>query len=164
MLFDGDDAVCTLEPEALEYLRGSGEIDFPRITEKEIQDRSKGDALSKGLVVIQTGWFLLQCIARKVERLPITELEVATLAFATLNFATYALWWHKPLNVQRPFRVLRKQQKGASEGEGADKNANPDENDEMIEMWMKSGTCSNLKLLTQLHGKDPPRPCFQWWT
>jgi hypothetical protein len=128
MLFDGDDAVCTLEPEALEYLRDSGEIDFPRITEKEIQDRSKGDALSKGLVVIQTGWFLLQCIARKVERLPITELEVATLAFATLNFATYALWWHKPLNVQRPFHVLRKQRKGASEGEGADENANRDEN------------------------------------
>jgi hypothetical protein len=112
MLFDGDDAVRTLHPLELECLSVSGDIDFPCVTEGEIQDKSKGDVLSKGLVVIQTAWFLLQCIARGVERLPITELEIMTLAFATLNLITYGFWWHKPLNVQRPIRVFRNQRQG----------------------------------------------------
>jgi hypothetical protein len=34
-----------------------------------------------------------------------TELEILTLAFAVLNFATYGLWWNKPLDVQVPFLV-----------------------------------------------------------
>jgi hypothetical protein len=109
MLYDGDQKSHILRPEHLESLSGAGKIDFPPITIEEIQDRSKGDGLSKGLVVIQTGWFVLQCIARGVEHLPITELELVTIAFATLNFATYGLWWHKPLNVRQPVRVLKKQ-------------------------------------------------------
>jgi len=108
MLFDGDDPVRTLEPEEIQQLSQNGEIDFPRITEMEIQDQSKGDGLSKGLVIVQTGWFLLQCIARGVERLPITELGIVTLAFAALNFVTYGLWWRKPLNVKRPFSCTYK--------------------------------------------------------
>jgi hypothetical protein len=75
------------------------------ITKEEILDKSKGNILTKGLVVLQTSWFILQIIARVVEHLPITELEIATLAFATLNGATFALWWHKPLNVECPIIV-----------------------------------------------------------
>jgi hypothetical protein len=59
-------------------------------------DRSKGDVLSKGLVILQTGWFV-QCIARGIERLSVTELELVTVGFATLNLVTYAFWWNKPL-------------------------------------------------------------------
>ena len=114
-LFDENGPVRTLAPQELQTLARKGDIDFPDITEREIQDRSKGDALSKGLVVIQTGWFILQCIARRIERLPITELELVTLAFAALNFITYALWWNKPLDVQCPFRVPKKQRKDESE-------------------------------------------------
>lgn len=93
----------TLDPFKLEDHLARGEID---ITAQEIQDRGNGDMLSKALVIIQTGWFILQCIARWVEDLPITELELVTLAFAMLNFFTYGLWWSKPLSVQCPYRVL----------------------------------------------------------
>ena len=86
-------------PKNLEPLSRTGQIDFPNVTEAEINDKSKDDLLSKGIVVIQTGWFILQCIARGTERLPITELEIVTLAFAALNFVTYGLWWKKPMNV-----------------------------------------------------------------
>ncbi|KAF9466992.1 hypothetical protein BDZ94DRAFT_1250264 [Collybia nuda] len=72
------------------------------ITEKEIRDKSKGDALTKGFVVVQTTWFILQLIARTLQHLPITELEFATLAFAILNGATYSMWWEKPLGVHHP--------------------------------------------------------------
>ena len=109
MLFEGDEATRTLTPDLLESLSDKGKIDFPEITENEIQDRSKGDGLTKGLVVIHTSWSILQCIARGVEHLPITEFEIMTLAFAVLNFATYWLWWHKPLNVRYPVHVLPKE-------------------------------------------------------
>ncbi|TDL15016.1 hypothetical protein BD410DRAFT_733314, partial [Rickenella mellea] len=92
--------LCTLLPEKLDTLSNEGKIIFPNITKKEIEDKSKGDVISKGFVLLQTGWFILQCIARGVEHLPITELELVTLAFAVLNLATYALWWNKPQNVQ----------------------------------------------------------------
>jgi hypothetical protein len=105
MLFEGGKPTRTLTPEELESFSASGKIDFPQITEMEIQDKSKGDGLSKGIVVIQTGWFILQCIARGVENLPLTTLELITLAFASLNFATYGLWWNKPLNVRCPVCV-----------------------------------------------------------
>jgi len=47
--------------------------------------------------VIQTGWFILQCIARRIEHLP-------------------GLWWNKPLNVRCPVRVLAKSS-STSEGD-----------------------------------------------
>jgi hypothetical protein len=78
-----------------------------RTLEVEIQDKSKGDGLSKTLALVQTMWFLLQCISRGIEGIPVTELEVATCAFALLNFATYLLWWNKPLNVSRPVLIYQ---------------------------------------------------------
>lgn len=71
------------------------------ICAEDIADRSKGDALSKGLAVVQTVWFAMQCSARAAQDLPITELEVVTLAFVALNLVTYIVWWNKPLNVRR---------------------------------------------------------------
>lgn len=56
-----------------------------KVSEKEIQDRSKSDGLSKALVVVQTTWFIAQCISRKVQGFTITEIELVTVAFAFLN-------------------------------------------------------------------------------
>lgn len=104
MVSDGDQPCRVPLPDEVQECLEKGEID---ITEGEIQDRSKGDMLSKGLVIIQTGWFILQCLARQAAHLPITELELITLAFATLNFMTYIFWWNKPLNVLHPVRIHR---------------------------------------------------------
>ncbi|KAG6915238.1 hypothetical protein DXG01_012570 [Tephrocybe rancida] len=75
------------------------------ISEKAIQDRSKGDALSKCLVLTQVTWFVLQVLARAVQHLAITELEIVTLAFTVLNFITYLCWWNKPLDVNDPIQL-----------------------------------------------------------
>ena len=77
-------------------------------TKAEIKDRGKSDWLAKSLVLLQTSWFVLQCIARGVEHLPVTHLEIVTLAYAAMNFVIYIFWWNKPLNVNRPIRVFRK--------------------------------------------------------
>jgi hypothetical protein len=79
-----------------------------RLIDADIQDKSKGGFLSKGFAVVQTSWFVLQCVARGVERLPVTELEVTTFAFAALNIAIYILWWNKPLAVERPIYVCKR--------------------------------------------------------
>ncbi|TDL15013.1 hypothetical protein BD410DRAFT_845549 [Rickenella mellea] len=106
MLIDGDGkALYTLSPKKLDELAKEGKVKFPTITKREIEDKSKGDAISKGFVIIQTGWFVLQCIARGIEHLPIMELELVTLAFAVLNLATYTMWWNKPQNVDCPAQV-----------------------------------------------------------
>ncbi|KJA18689.1 hypothetical protein HYPSUDRAFT_69749 [Hypholoma sublateritium FD-334 SS-4] len=80
----------------------AGVIDAPKITKAEIEDRSKGDAISKTVVILQTTWFIAQCIARWSARISVTELEIVTLGFAMLNGITYALWWHKPQDVGVP--------------------------------------------------------------
>jgi hypothetical protein len=66
----------------------------------EVYDKSKGDHLTKLLVLVQTSWFIAQCVARWATNLYVTELEVITLAFACLNFFTYGLWWNKPQNMK----------------------------------------------------------------
>ena len=64
-----------------------------------LQDRSKGDVISKGLAAVQAGWFILSSITRGVSGLALTELEVSTLAFAMISLVLYILWWDKPQSV-----------------------------------------------------------------
>ena len=90
---------------------------FTMPTEAEIKDRGKSDWLAKSLVLLQTSWFVIQCIARGIKHLPVTHLEIVTLAYAAMNFVIYVFWWNKPLNVNRPVRVFRKS--GESEPGGA---------------------------------------------
>ncbi|KIM19873.1 hypothetical protein M408DRAFT_311583 [Serendipita vermifera MAFF 305830] len=77
-------------------------------TETELRDRGKSDALTKAIVLVQTVWFIIQCIARRMQHLPLTELEVVTLAYAMLNFFIYVFWWDKPRNVECPIRVYKR--------------------------------------------------------
>jgi len=100
MLHEGGKPVQVLEAKDLEELSEAGKIKWPTITEEEIADRSKGDYLSKAIVLFQATWFVGQCIARGAYGLTVTELEVVTLAFASLTGVTYYLWWDKPLDVR----------------------------------------------------------------
>ena len=100
-LHDADKSFLrVLDENTLKELDKEGEIEWPTITEKEIQDRSKADIFSKGIVLVQTTWFIVQCVSRFATKLAVTELEVVTLAFAVLNGITYWLWWDKPSDVR----------------------------------------------------------------
>lgn len=63
--------------------------------------------MTKLIVLIQTLWFVVQCIVRGTQHLPLTELEVVTLAYAMLNLFIYAFWWDKPRNIECPIRVYK---------------------------------------------------------
>ncbi|KAG1725374.1 hypothetical protein EDB19DRAFT_1833797 [Suillus lakei] len=83
ILYDADGNVGdyhTLQPDEVLWLIRGGYIVAPTLTANQINDQSKGNFISKGLIILQ--------------------LEAGTLAFAVLNFLTYAVWWNKPLDVQ----------------------------------------------------------------
>ena len=118
--------IRVLEWKDLEALARAGRIDWPNITEQEIKDRSKGDYLSKGIVVLQTTWFTVQFFARTASRLTITELEVVTLAFSTLIGVIYYLWWDKPLDVRCSVAVhLVELNKEATSDSNTDEDLSP---------------------------------------
>ncbi|KAG2071817.1 hypothetical protein BDR04DRAFT_1097835 [Suillus decipiens] len=104
---DGKPYATLPHDHILELIRGKC-IDTPTLTADQIYDKSKGNAISKGLIMLQVAWFVMQLITRAIYHLETTQLEAGTLAFAVLNFLTYAVWWNKPLNVQCPHPVYWK--------------------------------------------------------
>ena len=99
-----------------------------RLTEDEISDRSQADGLSKLIFILQTSWFIIQCIARHIQGLDLTQLELTTLAMASLNAITILLWWEKPLGAQAIVRVYlprtltQKERNVTDDGDGSNDN------------------------------------------
>ncbi|KAF9470555.1 hypothetical protein BDN70DRAFT_998899 [Pholiota conissans] len=113
ILIDGSYHSTSKELQLIHNIK-EGIVSPIRITEEDIQDRSKGDIISKTIIILQTTWFIVQCIARWSQHFPVTELEIVTLGFAMLNGITYALWWNKPQNVGRPVFLERERPTHAS--------------------------------------------------
>lgn len=87
----------------IKYLVTRGYIsEWPIITEKEVWDKSKQDGFQKTLTLLQTGWFVLQCLGRAIQRLPMSTLELMTFSFVFCTFASYYQWSNKPLDVTSP--------------------------------------------------------------
>ncbi|KAG2067210.1 hypothetical protein BDR04DRAFT_1144437 [Suillus decipiens] len=108
MLYVDEKPYHTLQPDEVLKLIRDRCIDAPNLTAKQIHDKSKGNAISKGLIILQVAWFVMQLITRAIYRLKATQLEMGTLAFAVLSFITYGLWWDKPFDVQCPHPVYWK--------------------------------------------------------
>ncbi|KAM6490660.1 hypothetical protein JOM56_014003 [Amanita muscaria] len=94
-----------------------GAIDLPKVSEDEILARSKGDPTAKIITVIQTAWFVFQCIHRRRQHLLVTQLEITTLAHTLINFFIYFFWWHKPYGVALPIEVPFKERRPETIGE-----------------------------------------------
>jgi hypothetical protein len=73
-----------------------------RLARDEILDRSKADNLLKAVAALQILWLIVSVITRMVYDLPISLLEVCTVAFAALAVATYAANLAKPKDVDVP--------------------------------------------------------------
>ncbi|KAG2136378.1 uncharacterized protein EDB93DRAFT_788545 [Suillus bovinus] len=108
MLYFNDKPRATLTPKELKRFVSEGSVEMPIIVEADIEDRSKGDALSKGIAILQLVWFVLQLVARYVQNLPVTLLELDTLAVAALIGIAYCFWWKKPKDVGRPHLSIGK--------------------------------------------------------
>ncbi|KAL2071624.1 hypothetical protein VTL71DRAFT_12859 [Oculimacula yallundae] len=69
-------------------------------TEEDLNDRSKSDFFTKTFAIVQSTWLVVQSIARVSAGLPLSELELATIAYVFCAVVIYAFWWHKPFDVE----------------------------------------------------------------
>ena len=86
----------------LSYIAKKAPELIPDIAEKQIRDKSKADSLAKFTVCLQALWFCVQCITRVSQRKAISLLELNIFAHAFCALLIYALWWHKPKDIEEP--------------------------------------------------------------
>jgi hypothetical protein len=79
-----------------------GLVKLSTITPDAINDRSKADGIAKLFTILQTGWFILQCVARLAQQISITSLELSTIAFVVCTIGTNIMWFSKPKDVIIP--------------------------------------------------------------
>lgn len=72
---------------------------IPDLSETSIADRTSTSSLSKAVLLAQLTWFFASCIFRLAQGLPLSLLEVTTVAHSLCTIVTYLLWWSKPLNL-----------------------------------------------------------------
>jgi len=75
---------------------------IPDLSLTSITDRSNSSSMGKALLFVQVGWFCLNSASRLGECLPLSLLEVSTLAHGLCTLASYAAWWYKLLNIDEP--------------------------------------------------------------
>ncbi|KAE9371471.1 hypothetical protein N431DRAFT_377193 [Stipitochalara longipes BDJ] len=91
-------------------MRECGAIDrLPQISAEEIDGLSNTSALGKTAAFVQISWFLLQIITRAAKHLPVSQLEVATLAFVICAILMYLLFWFIPQGITASVEVNRDQ-------------------------------------------------------
>ncbi|TFY66562.1 hypothetical protein EVG20_g4532 [Dentipellis fragilis] len=88
--------------EDLLKLMQEGQIDPVTSDELSIRDRSKADSLAKLISCCQILWLVIQCLARAIEHLPMSTLELGTVGTAFMAVIAYGFQWHKPKDILRP--------------------------------------------------------------
>ncbi|KAA1473482.1 hypothetical protein DENSPDRAFT_277477 [Dentipellis sp. KUC8613] len=88
--------------EDLLKLMQEGQIDPVTSDELSIRDRSKADSLAKLIACCQIIWLMIQCLARAIEGLPMSALELGTVGTAFMAVIAYGFQWHKPKDILRP--------------------------------------------------------------
>ncbi|KAE9377341.1 hypothetical protein N431DRAFT_463116 [Stipitochalara longipes BDJ] len=81
----------------------SATISIPDRT--EIEDKGKADVLVKLLAVSQITWLVLSVIVRGSTHLPVSQLEIITVAFSAIAVATYLCNLWKPKDVDVPIKL-----------------------------------------------------------
>ena len=75
------------------------------VEEEVINDKTKADPITKALVCVQAAWFIVQCVARVAQNLPLTLLEIHTLAHVFIAILMYLFWFSKPYNALSPLVI-----------------------------------------------------------
>jgi hypothetical protein len=78
---------------------------LPSISALEITSITRPEPLAKTITVFQAIWFTIQVITRTAKHLPISQLEIATLAYVACALLIYILNWSKPQGITTPTEV-----------------------------------------------------------
>ena len=91
-----------VDGQQLIYLVDQNHIQYPDVDQDTIQDKNKADGFARAVTLTQIAWFSVQCIARAIQRLPVSTFELSTLAFIFCSLNMFFFWYHKPLDVEAP--------------------------------------------------------------
>ncbi|KAK4142528.1 uncharacterized protein C8A04DRAFT_29802 [Dichotomopilus funicola] len=80
----------------------SGVLNETHFDRRHVSDKGKANYAAKLLTAVQILWIVVQWIARKVDGLAITLLEVHVLIGIPYTLIAYFFWWSKPLDVSMP--------------------------------------------------------------
>lgn len=72
------------------------------LRKEDIEDKSKANWLVKGFAVLQITWIILSVIVRHINELPISQIEIATIAFSVMAIFIYLVNWWKPKDISQP--------------------------------------------------------------
>ncbi|GJE96386.1 hypothetical protein PsYK624_125820 [Phanerochaete sordida] len=98
----GTEVRLVLSPTILHFLMERVPDIIPDFPIDRIQCWSRSDGLAKLLLVVQLLYFTISCAARLAQNLPLSLLEVWTLAHALGAILVYIAWWRKPLDIAEP--------------------------------------------------------------
>jgi len=104
MLYKDGEMARTLDIETLEEYSRNGKLIGPWSRSKRSMTEVKEIFCPKAL---RTPNYLVivQCLARGVAKITLTQKELATLAFSVLNIILCILWWNN-LGVAYPFQFI----------------------------------------------------------
>jgi hypothetical protein len=80
----------------LHYLVKHKYIDFPDISQLDIDERNTVDTLARFITMWQAVWFFVTEVQRLRDGLPMTTLELTALSFVFVMVATEICWFRKP--------------------------------------------------------------------
>lgn len=89
----------------LHFLLARELVPYPQIERQTISDKNKAEPLVRVITLVQICWFITNCVARTVQQLAITTLELTTLAMILCSLGTLFCWLHKPMDVEVPIRL-----------------------------------------------------------
>jgi len=108
LLFQDNRPVQVLSPQKFTDLLDSACIDPPSITKDEIKRKGSSLPILAAITLLQTLWFVTQCIARGARGLALTQLEMVTLYLASTHALLLFFWWQKPLDARNSIRLQLK--------------------------------------------------------
>lgn len=96
-----------LDSEQVHYLVVNAYLPYSavQVDREIIEDKNKVDGLLRLITVCQILWYFVDTVSRAFQGLTITLLELATIGFIVCTLGTYFCWFHKPMDIGRPFAL-----------------------------------------------------------
>ena len=101
----------TIRLEDLLILMKADLLSAPDISLHDLEDRNKSDQFARVITFLQVLYFAFQFFGRLGYNLPISTLELSTIAFIYSALFVEYFWWDKPLDLRTPTVVKLAQEK-----------------------------------------------------
>lgn len=106
MLHTSDCKPFPINNKHIQWLATNNFMAFPEVSSLDIWDKSKADRLVKSIVCAQISWVTVSVVARRIQGLAVTTLELSTVSIVFCTVMTYFCWLQKPADVKTPIHLF----------------------------------------------------------